>query len=232
MGKQISAEIIKQIPILYEKYHNKSQVARDLGISAASVDKYLKELDVMPAQRKERTKITPEIEAEINRLYSEYPNLSEVGKKIGIAPQTVKKHLSEENLNLLHTQYDDKEALCYFIYKLFGCEPVSQWNLTQIERFKKQGINYKAQLLSLKYFFEVKKSPVEKAHSSVGIIPWVYSEAKAYYLSEAKRREEFEVSLKKQLEQDRITINYNPRDYWGGGRKKKKEIDLNSIGED
>lgn len=64
------------------------------------------------------------------------------------------------------------------------------------------------------------------------IIPYTYDEARAYYLSEVKRREEFEASLKKQLEQDRVTINYNPRDYWGGGKKKKKEIDLNTIGED
>lgn len=229
---KLSLEIINQIPILYEQCHNKSQVARELGISVTSVDKYLRDFNVTPAQRKERTKITPELIDDINRLYSEYSNLTKVGKELGINSQTVKKYLNEENLELLHTQYDDKEALCYFIYKLFGCEPVSSWNLTQIERFKRQGINYKAQLLSLKYFFEVKRSPVEKAHGSIGIVPWVYDDAKSYYLAEAKRRTEFEESLKKQLEQDRITINYNPRDYWGGGKKKKKEIDLDTIGED
>lgn len=231
MGRKISIEVIAQIPVLYEKCHNKSQVARELGISIASVDKYLKETDIVPAQRKPRMKITPEIEEQINKLYAEVQNLSEVGRKLDIAPQTVKKHLNEENLNLLQTQYDDKEALCYFIYKLFGCEPVSKWNLTQIERFKAQGINYKAQLLSLKYFFEIKKNPIEKAHNSIGIIGYVVDEAKTYYLKEVKRREEFEAKLKQQLEQDRITIPYNPREHWGG-KKKKKEIDLNTIGED
>lgn len=231
MGKKIPKETIARIPVLFEEYNNKAKVAKELGISPSTVDKYLKEFYGAPAERKPRTKITEELELQINQYYEQYQNLSEVGRILNISPQTVKKHLSEENLNLLHTQYDDKEALCYFIYKLFGCEPVSKWNLTQIERFKSQGINYKAQLLSLKYFFEIKKNSVEKAHGSIGIVSYVVDEARAYYMREIKNRAEFEASLKKQLEQDRITIKYNPRDSWSGN-KKRKEIDLNTLGED
>ena len=231
MGKKIPGEIIAKIPVLYEKYNNKTKVAEELEISISTVNKYLKEYYEGPAERKPRTKITDEMKEQINQLYEQYQNLSEVGRKLDISPQTVKKHLSEENLKLLHTQYDDKEALCYFIYKLFGCKSVSKWNLTQIERFKSQGINYKAQLLSLKYFFEVKKNSVEKAHGSIGIIGYIVDESRAYYMKEIKNRADFESSLKKQLEQDRITIKYNPRDSWSGN-KKRKEIDLTTIGED
>ena len=231
MGKKIPKETIAKIPVLFEKYNNKTKVAEELEISISTVNKYLKEYYEGPAERKQRTKITDEMKEQINQLYEQYQNLSEVGRKLDISPQTVKKHLSEENLKLLHTQYDDKEALCYFIYKLFGCEPVSKWNLTQIERFKSQGINYKAQLLSLKYFFEVKKNSVEKAHGSIGIIGYIVDESRAYYMKEIKNRSDFEASLRKQLEQDRITIKYNPRDSWSGN-KKRKEIDLTTIGED
>ena len=154
---KLSNKIVEQIPIEYEKSHNKAKVARDLKISVGTVDRYLKLANVVPKTSK-RTKITPEIVEEINKLYEETRNMSEVSRRLGISTITIKKNLTEENLNLQKTQNEDKEALWYYIYKLFGCEPVSSWNATQMERFRRQGINYKAQLLTLKYFFEIKKS--------------------------------------------------------------------------
>jgi predicted transcriptional regulator len=41
MAKKISDDIIAQIPVLYEKYNSKKKVADELGISTASVTKYL-----------------------------------------------------------------------------------------------------------------------------------------------------------------------------------------------
>lgn len=167
----------------------------------------------------------------INQIYKETRNMSEVGRKLNIAPSTVKKYLTEENLNLQKTVNEDKEALWYYIYKLFGCEPVSSWNATQMEKFRQQGINYKAQLLILKYFFEIRKSPIEKSRGSIGIIPWIATEAEQYWLKQMERRKEIEEGIKRQLEQDRITIKYDPTQYWGKNKKKKKEIDLSTLEE-
>ena len=87
---------------------------------------------------------------------------------------------------------------------------------------------YRGQLLTLKYFYEVKHNSTKKSNGSIGIIPFVFSEAENYYCAEAKRTEEISESIKKQLEQDRKEIKYNPSDYIGR-KKKKKLIDLNSI---
>lgn len=50
-----------------------------------------------------------------------------------------------------------------------------------------------------------------------------------YYEKQANRAEEIAAAIQKQLAQDRITIKYNPNDYFG--KKKKKTIDLNSLEE-
>ena len=53
MGKKISEDIIAQIPILYEKLQSKAEVARQLGISAASVNKYLAIYNGAPVDRQQ-----------------------------------------------------------------------------------------------------------------------------------------------------------------------------------
>ena len=53
------------------------------------------------------------------------------------------------------------------------------------------------------------------------IIPYVYEEAKLYYLNQAKKAEEIAAGIKRQLEKDRIEIPYNPR----LRRQKKKTLD-------
>ena len=90
------------------------------------------------------------------------------------------------------------------------------------------GMNYRSQLLTLKYFYEVKKNKVEEKYKTIGIIPYVYEEAALYYKQQEKQRIEIETAIEKQLEQDRIEIQYNPADYIGA-KKKKKIIDIESI---
>ncbi len=224
---RLSKETIEQIPILYAKYHNKSQVARELGISPGSVSRYLSPDENCIS--KKRTTITTEMEEQINQYYSYCTNLAETARHFNIAATTVKAHLSEENLQLAANQSEDKEALCYYIFHLFNDQPVSPWNLTQIEKFKRQGINYKAQLLTLKYWYEVKGNTTEKSNGSIGIIPYIAADSRSYYLAQLKKKKETEEAIRQQLLNDRQTVNYNPREYWSNPRKKKKEIDLSTI---
>lgn len=238
MGKVLSQEIINQIPLLYEELKNKTKVAERLGISVASVNKYLTVLPAAPQEkkRKERIKITQEIIDKINDLYPVYKSMKKVAEEIGCSSSTVKKYLSEENLSLIKQQNDDRDALWYYIYRLFGPaaedKPVSDWNITQIQRFKAQGMPYRGQLLTLKYFYEIKKNSIEKARGSVGIINYVWDEASQYYSELEKKQKEIGEAIKRQLEQDRIEIKYNPNDSFSRKRKKRKEIDLSTIGED
>lgn len=63
MGKRIDEEIIKQIPILYEQLQNKAEVARHLGISTASVNKYLAIYNGAPVEvvTKKRVKVDEDL---------------------------------------------------------------------------------------------------------------------------------------------------------------------------
>ena len=161
--------------------------------------------------------------------------MSQVARELNIAPSTVKKYLNEENLKNKQLLSDDRDALWYYIFRLFGQysedKPVSDWNITQMQKFKAQGMPYRGQLLTLKYFFEVKKNSIEKAKGSIGIIPFIYAEARVYYENKAKKADDIANSIKKQLEKDRIEIKYNPEDYMKQ-KKKKKKINLEDIGEE
>lgn len=178
MGK-LSEETINQIPILYEQYKNKSKVAKELGISPSTVTRYLNlkvaekatEESTNPAHQ--RVKITDEIIEEINKNFSISNNLSLVARQMDISPATVKKYLTEENLESLAKRNEDWDALWYYVYRLFGeqspDQPISDWNIVQMTKFRAQGMTFRGQLLSLKYFYEIKKNKIEKAHGSIGM---------------------------------------------------------------
>ena len=76
MGKRISEETKKQIPILYKELGNKTQVAKQLGVSVSTVTKYLNLIEAAPQERKPRTTITDEIIQKINEKYAECKNMS------------------------------------------------------------------------------------------------------------------------------------------------------------
>lgn len=234
MGKKIDEAVIEQIPVLYEEVKSKAEVARRLGISAASVNKYLAIYNGAPVEvvAKKRVKVDEEMIAKINELYKSCKNMAQVAKELGISPTTVKNHLNEENLKLKERVNDDRDALWFYIHRLFGPDidgkPVSDWNVTQMMKFNRMGMNYKSQLLTLKYFYEIEKNPVQEKYKTIGIIPYIYDKAALYYKTQERKRIEVEEAIEKQLEQDRIEIKYNPSDYIGT-KKKKKMIDLDQI---
>ena len=236
MAKRIPDEIIQKIPILYKEYGVKSKVAEELGISVSSVSKYLTIFEAAPQEKepKKKTKINEETIQKINQRYAECKNMAQVARELGIAPTTVKKYLTEENLKLKQTESDDRDALWYYIFRLFGeyseDKPVSDWNITQMQKFRKQGMPYRGQLLTLQYFYDIRKNSKDRSNKSIGIIPFVYDEARLYYEKQAKKADEIGRAIQKQLEQDRIEIKYNPSDYIGK-KTRRKLIDLNEIGE-
>ena len=77
MGK-IDKEVIEQIPVLYKKYGVKAKVAKELGISASTVSKYLNLYAGATAanEPKKRVRVTPEMIEQINILYAECLNMS------------------------------------------------------------------------------------------------------------------------------------------------------------
>ena len=234
MPKKLSEETIKEIRSSYEELKSYSKVADKLGLSVSTVSKYVRLGDTTP-ERKERTLITDELEEKINLRYSECKNLSLVAREFNISVSTVRNHLTEENLHLKDMEYMDRDALFFYIIRLFGMQsedkPVSDWNLTQMNKFKAQGMPYRGQLLTLKYFYEVEGHTTEKAHGSIGIVPFAWQRAASYYERQATKADQITEQIKRQLEKDRLEIPIDPKNFFGRRKSKKKTIDLDSLGE-
>lgn len=233
----LSLEVINQIRDMHNKHKSIKAIALELNISEASVKKYMRLTDeqLESMLHKPKIKVTPELIEQINETYSINPNQKQVAEQLGISTATVRRYLNEDNLKKNSQLYEDRDALYFYIYKLFGQfseeYPVDPWNVLQITQLKKKGYSYKAQLLTLKFFYEVKKNKVKQEHKTIGIIPYIYYDAKQYYLNLGEKQKEIAESIQRQLEKDRIEIHIDPSIQFKARqrKKKRKEIDLNSI---
>lgn len=226
---KISAEIIERIPELYEELGTYAAVARELNISASTVAKYMKKNneELMP---KKSGKLSEEKIQEINDLFMKCGNLRYVANLCNVSESTVKKHLTKEGKDFMKQVAEDWDTLWFYVYRLFGKNseefPVSEKNIYLMQRYFKQGYTYRGQLLTLKYFYEVRKHKVRKDKLTVGIIPYVYLEAVYYYQEKAKNIDRILTGLKKQLKVDRQEIQYNPQQY---RNKRKMEINWEDV---
>lgn len=76
----------------------------------------------------------------------------------------------------------DVELLDEYIMKLFGYEYVPPRAKKQINDYISQyNFTYSGMLKALTYFYEIKGGSVEDAHEGVGILPYIYNEARDYY---------------------------------------------------
>ena len=67
---------------------------------------------------------------------------------------------------------------------ILGYEEVTAKIAKQIEKYHKElGFTYSGMLKSLKYHYEINKNSTVQANGGIGIIPYVYDEAKNYYYS-------------------------------------------------
>lgn len=72
---------------------------------------------------------------------------------------------------------DDYKNLCSYIDETIGISPII---MRQIKNFKAKGFTYTGIKLTLKYFSEVQGN--EMKGYGIGIVEYVYEEAKKYYL--------------------------------------------------
>ena len=105
MANRLSDEIINKIPVLYSELQNKAAVARELGISVASVNKYLTVISGAPQEikkeKKKRIKITDEVIKQINDETALIANALCASHTLYLPerlPQTILR-LSETNLS-------------------------------------------------------------------------------------------------------------------------------------
>lgn len=88
-------------------------------------------------------------------------------------------------------EQEDKEKLETYIKQLFGYKTLPERVNRQIIKYRTElNYSYSAIYKSLLYFFEIKKSPIEKANGGIGIVPYIIDDARNYWLSilEAQER--------------------------------------------
>lgn len=86
----------------------------------------------------------------------------------------------------------------------------------QIQKFINMGFTYNGIYYTLIYWYEVKKNSADKSMGGIGIVPYIYNEAKKYWADRHKNGENIIVPKKDVV---KVTLKY----------KKRKKI---QIGED
>lgn len=97
--------------------------------------------------------------------------------------------------------YKDKKELCETICRIFNLKAPGPRNMAYISKFFNQGMTYRGMNYTLIYFYEIMKKSTDKANEGIGIIPYIYEEAKKYYdrdkIGEKKAEEAFEKNKEK-----------------------------------
>lgn len=92
------------------------------------------------------------------------------------------KLCAEKNKVTVSTQEQDYNQLVEYIEKLFGVGYVSAKIAKQIRDYRQMyGYTFSGMLGTLIYWFEIRKGTLDKANGGIGIIPYVYDQAKEYY---------------------------------------------------
>ena len=95
--------------------------------------------------------------------------------------------------------YKEKEKLTNYICELFNLKSPGPRNYTLIKKYcNENNFTYYGMRKSLEYFYKIKGNSLDKANNSIGIIPYIYEEAKDYFYKIEKKKEKFEDLVKKQ----------------------------------
>lgn len=105
------------------------------------------------------------------------------------------------------TNLSDSELLDQYIMQIFEVDYVPPGIKKQINQFVKENrFTHSGILKSLKYFFEVKKQPLNKHVHTIGIVPYVYQQAYQHYYTIWLANQVNQTKTIKQPEMKEITI--------------------------
>ena len=132
-----------------------------------------------------------------------------------------------KNLNYHPSCYEkakDRDELSKYICKTFGLKAPGPRNFALMKKFEEQGMTLKGMLKALRYHYEVKHGQVDKAQERIGIIPYVYEEAQAYYKEIEDKQEKINAALEKKKEEEVVKVNIS-----NAPKKKKQLLDLDIL---
>lgn len=94
----------------------------------------------------------------------------------------------------------------------------------QIKKFWKENkINPKGIYFTLKYFYQIKGNSWDKGHGGLGIIPYVFDDAKKYWIEQERKKRGFTKSIEQQAKEKMIVRISR-------SNKKREKYNLDSIG--
>ena len=105
----------------------------------------------------------------------------------------------------------DKENLYAYIMKLFDLEYVLPKLQKQIKKYQDEyNYTYSGIHGALCYAFEVKKMKVQKDNATLGIVPYIYEDAKKYYnsISQIQKENKTQIIKEKEMEKPQDVIIY------------------------
>ncbi|WP_437434996.1 hypothetical protein [Brevibacillus brevis] len=119
---------------------------------------------------------------------------------------------------------DDRKELIQYICELYNMDSPTGMILKQIKDYQEQ-FNFKLRgiLLSLKYFHETLGN-VPREGDGIGIVPFMYEEAKKHYLM--KLKVEDSIDFLEQQQQVRVVEIISPQFNY---KKNLKPIDISSL---
>ena len=98
----------------------------------------------------------------------------------------------------------------------------------RLSYIKKNGYTNEGILLALKYFYEVKKQSPDRSGNRIGIVPYVYDEAQAYYEELYKKKKQIAKNAKKIIGKEKKIITIEEDD---NNVVNKGYIDIDKLGE-
>lgn len=101
----------------------------------------------------------------------------------------------------------DKLELCNYISEIFHLKSPGPANLSMIKKYHTENnYSYKSMYYALKYYFEIQHGSVEKAHERIGILPYIYDDAKKYYKKLESEQNSILINVGKQLTKEESTV--------------------------
>ena len=95
----------------------------------------------------------------------------------------------------------------------------------QRKKFLKEKMTNKGILFALKYFYEIKHGDWEKGHGGIGIVPFIYSDAFAYWAERERQSAgtiaEIERQMRAAAERTRVSVTKKP--------KTKHQVDFSVL---
>lgn len=130
------------------------------------------------------------------------------------------KELVNELYSKSQNQQDSRQELYEYICKLFNLKEITPLIKIQLDKYYTEyEFTYEGMLYTLKYFFEIMENDINRCEG-IGIIPYVYQEAKEFYI------------LKNHLDEQEVienpvenkVVKIKPINY-----SQKKLIDINNL---